>query len=369
MSIFQDCLDNIIGLSRTTCPCFALSTDESKSGLYLDELEGMSLKLAESLDDCENGSLWDILNRARENATKDFKSYLMAALMERNKFKRQPFSGVIGSEKFKNNLAQTKTFAGLRIYCTNIIGGTIRIKRIGLVFDSNSTFDIEIRSNLNDDVIATYTVTSQANRLAWFNLPAPLNLEMNQNSFENPQYYITYQTVGKQAKDITAGCGCGSGHYKYYWNTSNPIFKSYEKDRWAEYIMLTGTEGDDISERENWGTSNYLQGLILDAEFRCRVNDLICKEELDFEGNPLAIVMAHAIRLRAGSLVNDSILAMTSPNRITMTDRERLMGKKNTYLKEYKDRVAYLAENINIQANDCLICNDFGDVIKGGIFN
>jgi hypothetical protein len=77
--------------------------------------------------------------------------------------------------------------------------------------------------------------------------------------------------------------------------------------------------------------------------------------------------MAAAIQYRAASFVIDNILASGNINRYTMTDRERLMGKKNTYTKEYLDRLEWVAQKINIEANDCLVCDDFNDLIKTGI--
>lgn len=373
MSSVPECLDNVIGLSETTCDCFETGKpadfNESKSGLFLDQLEGLNLSLAKSIEDCEEGSLWDLMARARRNAIKAFKADVLGVLLSNYKQKRQPFNGVVGSQKFTKTLSISNTYAGSRIYCANVIGGVMSIKRIGLVFDSSATFDIDIYNNLNDSPIYSFTVNSNANLLTWFDLPAQLHLDMNSEAdSENPQYYILYQPSGFNPKDNKAGCGCG-GAYRYYFNSQNPAFKSYEKDRWSEYIMLAGTQGDNLSDRDNWSTSEQLNGIILDVDFKCKVQDLICNENLDYESNGLALAMANAIRYKSGALLIDSILASSQINRYTMTDREKLMGKKNTYTKEYNDRISWLGSEINIKANDCLACKDFNDVIKTGIFS
>ncbi|MES2395672.1 MAG: hypothetical protein V4549_06700 [Bacteroidota bacterium] len=373
MSLVPECLDNIIGLSETSCDCFSTGKpadfNTSKSGLFLDQLEGLSLNLAKSIEDCEEVSLWDLLAKARRNSIKAFKADVLGTLTTNYKQKREPFHGVIGSQKFSKSLSITNNYAGSRIYCSNIIGGVMSIKRIGLVFDSSQTFTIIVYDNLDDQPVAQYTVQANANVLTWFDLPSPLNLDMNNEAdTENPNYYVLYQPSGFNPKDNKAGCGCGGG-YRYYFNANTPAFKSYEKDRWSEYIMLAGTQGDDLSNRANWGTSEMLNGLILDVDFKCRVQDLICNENLDFESNGLALAMANAIRYKAGALLIDSILASSQINIYTMTDRERLMGKKNSYTKEYQDRISWLGDQINIKANDCLACKDFDDVIKTGIFS
>jgi hypothetical protein len=49
------CYEDIIGLSRTTCPCLDVNTfDGSKSDLYLDELQGLNLKSLSGLENCED---------------------------------------------------------------------------------------------------------------------------------------------------------------------------------------------------------------------------------------------------------------------------------------------------------------------------
>ena len=370
MSLTPDCLDDIIGLSKTNCECFTTGqpSPTSKSDLWLDELEGMNLKLADSIKDCEEGSLWDILIKARTNSIKAFRSDLMASLMTKYKKKREPCSVVVGSADFKTNIDLVNTYAGIRVWMANIISGVMTVKRIGLVFDSAATFNISVFDGLSDSAIMTFSVTSQANKLTWYDLPLPLNLDMNyEASQSNPNYYFVYEKAAFKPKNITASCGCSGSHYKYYWNTSHPTYKSYAKHCWSEYIMLTGTAGDSIGTREDWGTSQYLNRLILDVDFKCKVSDLICKSDLDFENNELAMVMAYAVRFKAGEMVMASLLASAKPNIYTMSDREGIAGRKKAYSLEYQNRINYLTENINYMANDCLKCDDFNDIVKTGI--
>jgi len=375
MSHTSNCLDHIIGLSRTTCSCFddGKPYDEitSTSGRYLDETEGINLNITNAADDCEQGNVWDMLARARENAILYFKSDLMARLVSLYKQRRKPYSGIIGQSDFKNTLTPNTTYAGVQIQMANIIGGVMNIRRIGLIFDSVATFPIYIYDNLTETYIRSYSVTTVANSLTWFELPATLTLDMNNTGSESPRYWIIYPTGVYKPKDNRASCGCGGTHYRYYWNTESPRFTTYEKYRWSEFIMLTGTTGNDesLAGRLAWSTNQYLQGIILDASFTCKVQDLICVDEIDFTTNEIAATMAGAIQYRAASILIDNILAATNINRYTMTDRERLMGKKNYYMKEYLDRLEWIAQNININANDCLACDDFNDILKVAILS
>lgn len=368
-----NCLSHIIGLSRTTCECFDADkpgdANTSESGLFLDEIEGLPINVSDAATDCETGSIWDMMEKARDNGILAFKNELMGALTQKYKQKRHPFTGAVGSSKFRNSLTLTGNYGGIRIYCAEIISGIMTIKRLGLSFDTAATFDIEVYNNIDSDPIQTYTVTTQANKTTWYDLPTPLKLEMSDDTGENPQYYLIYSVNGMKPKDVKGSCGCSSANYKYYWNTKSPNYKSFEKDRWSEYIMLTGIQGGDISTRENWGTSEYLNGIILEASFACKQIDLICKQNMDFESNALALAMAYTIRFRSASILIDNILSSGNLNRYTMLEREALYGKRNNYLKEFANRISWLADNINWKANDCLTCNDFDDVVKVGIFS
>lgn len=375
MSHTSNCLDHIIGLSRTACTCFdddkPYDAATSTSGRYLDETEGLSLNMAEAAADCEQGNMWEMLEKARSNAILNFKSDLMARMLSLYKHRRKAFSGLIGQSDYKNTLNITSIYAGVQLQMANIIGGQMNIRRIGLIFDSSDTFPIYVYDNLTQSYIESYSVTTVANTLTWFELPASLTLDMNNSGSSHPRYWIIYPTGSYKPKDNRASCGCGGAHYKYYWNTEYPKYTPFEKYRWSEFMMLTGTSGDDITldGRSSWSTSQYLNGIILDASFSCKVQDLICVDEIDFSTNEIAASMAGAIQYRAGAILVDNILASGNINRYTMTDRERLMGKKNTYMKEYLDRLEWIAQNININANDCLACDDFNDIMKIAILS
>ena len=371
-----DCLSHAIGLSRTNCECFdsdkPLRFNESDSGLYLDELEGLTLNMIDSINDCEAGSLWDIMDKARENAIITFKADLMAASSMDYKPKRQPFSGIIGDAKTKTNLSLTSTKAGTRIYCANIISGVMKLKRIGLLMSGAGTYTINVYNDYSTTPIATYTnvITTTVNTLTWYTIPTPLELPMNHEYGYNPNYYIIYEMVGSiQPKDVKASCGCNSSMYKYYFDIKNPLFKSYEKERWSEFIMISGVSGNDISIRDEWGTEQYLNGMLLDAEFYCKTTDLICKQNFNYEANSLALATAYALRYRAGAYVIDSILSSGQINRFTMMEREQLYGKKNSYTSEYFKRISYISQEMNYNANDCLVCNNYDDLVKVGIFS
>jgi hypothetical protein len=127
MSIYN-CLREVVGFSRTECACVG-DWDESyalsDSGLYLSELQGMSLRILDSLGGCED--IWEKMTAARENAINAFKLDLVQALMKYKEPVRHPFSGDIGGRyatggKKITDLVTDSTYYGMRIY-SDIKGG------------------------------------------------------------------------------------------------------------------------------------------------------------------------------------------------------------------------------------------------------
>ena len=100
MSSDVSCFDNIIGLTRTPCSDYDLSSDytTSDSGLFLDEL--IPLHKFESILNCKVGeNVFTFMEKARDNAIIDFRIDATAILAERSDIKRRPFKGRIGKVK------------------------------------------------------------------------------------------------------------------------------------------------------------------------------------------------------------------------------------------------------------------------------
>ncbi len=131
------CLDNIIKLSRTECDCFGNNKpetyNEGLSEVYLDELEGLSLENISAAENCEEGGLWDMMARARENAIYQFNADLLACVEGNYKNKRSNFSGLIGDTAFNATSSISQDTAGLRIRPYEIVGGDMTLKSLRLM--------------------------------------------------------------------------------------------------------------------------------------------------------------------------------------------------------------------------------------------
>jgi hypothetical protein len=373
--IIPDCFDHIIGLSRTECECFTVPAEanESLSGLFLDETEDLNLRMADAGVECTTGSLWDMLSRSRDNGIKQFKADLLSGLTGYYKKRDQEFTGTIGDVGFRKNITPAGTYLGLSVYTRAIRGGQMKVKRIGAAFSQTGSFDIDIYNDLEDGSIETVTVNTTANKMTWTELPTPIYLPMTNDSGGSMRYDFALLSADMpgQPKDTRVLGGCGCNGKKNYYNVVQPRYTSIStaSSRWMNFVMAAGFRGNDVSTPLMRDVlthdQTYSNGLVLDVEFICDLNDLLCQAVSNFGTGNISLAMAKAVQYISAAFVCGSILSSGNINFYTMSDRERIMGKKNSYVKEYNYRLnEIIIPQFNIEGNDCLVCDTSGGPTK-----
>lgn len=353
------CIETIIGLSQTICNCFEDTPTDynvSDSGYYLDELEGISLNLAQSASDCEQGSVWDILQKARTNAIIDFKSDLIVQVGSLYKKTIENNTYQIGSVKYITTYTPNTVYAGVRLVPKQIDNGKITINTVKYIHSTSGVVvNFSIFNNLSSTALHTFTITTVANQAA---SSATLGYELPMYvSGEQVEYYIVYEVPATgsplQNKIVCSSCA--------KWDLrccDEPCFGNRIKkdEMWNNSLMIGGIKGDDWDALDNAsGTSNQNNGIILNVSLNCDYTDMICGNT-DYSNGGIPMAMAKAVQLRAGALVCDYILSSGNINRYVMLDRERILAKKNEYITEYNTRVLWMAQNIDVSSYGCYEC-------------
>jgi hypothetical protein len=366
------CFNNIIGLSRTDCDCFTAGmpsdASESKSGIYLDELEGLNLNMVSSAADCEG--LWQMMEAAREEAIRQTRADLLACITAGARIKRQPYHGIMGEYLEARNLMTSGVFNAAVIQFAAIAGGYFKIKRIGTKFDTTGTITVDVYDRFDSVAIASVVLNTEAGKLKWNDFEFLID-ELKKIDGANQRLYFIYQTTFKPY-NTAASCGCGAN--KPVWNTLNPCYNVINnKDYgWASYAMLGGAKGASIADRESWQYVKETYGLVFDVEIGCRAEQTICKDEFNFQSDPYAITIAHAVRFKAGELLMQNIGSKANPNYYTLVIPEKIDELKAAYRSEYENRLYnYLcieltsSENLN-RYSDCYTCKDsYGFQLSG----
>lgn len=358
------CFDNIIGLSRTDCDCFTdgmpAGADISDSGLYLDELEGLNLNMISGQNDCDG--LWDILEKAKSDAITTIKADLLSCISANTTMRRKPFSGVAGEYFDANMIINKKAYAAAVMQFASVAGGYIRIKRIGTKFDTTGTINVGMYSMHDDITLLTMSLDTEAGKIKWNNVDITID-DLSMVNGVNRRYYFTYQSAYKPY-NTASSCGCGTG--KPIWSSVNPCYSFMQNSSygWASFMMLGGGTGDSLSTINAWNLSKETYGLVFDIEIGCKSEKTICKDVFDFQSDPYAITIAHAVRFKAGELVMMHIRSKANPNYYSLVIPEMMEELQSRYRTEYENRIYnYLcpelssAQNLN-RYSDCFTCKD-----------
>jgi hypothetical protein len=347
MSVYV-CLEHVCGFTRKTDNCvsgYDISYSDSDSGLFIDELPGMSLRILNSTGG--NYGIWEKMTNARENAVNAFKIDVMREILKTKEPARNRFSGDIGGKSFTANLS-SDTYHGLRMY-SDIIGGKFTLRGVTLLLNTNEAVTLNVYTGPDDEdggaAIDTFNLTSLANR-AKYTAVTPVQFDLKGD------LYFLYSATGLP-KNNKLTCNCGG--FKWCFDLDEPCYR-YSRDKWTEWAMVAGVHGADLTIRDDWGTSRDAQGLILHGDFTCDVLEMLCTDHADWTQNLVDSAIAWAILYKAGSFLSAYIMDSEEVNRYTLLGIDGLSANITFYETRYKEMIEFIGANIEDDRNECLKC-------------
>jgi hypothetical protein len=203
MSATTSCFEDVIGLSRTDCPCVddaPVGANVSASGIYLDELPGLSLRMLNASQACGSGGLWEKLERAREGGIEDTQTELMACIAANTDPRRGIGQAQIGEDK-KVTAASHKlrrAYHGLTLQTAKVVGGRLTVESIGTAFKPSTGMPSTITLHVYDRVeagaapMASYVLPIVGNEVKWTEIE-PLELPMSPLPWSNPRYWFLFE--------------------------------------------------------------------------------------------------------------------------------------------------------------------------------
>lgn len=358
----MDCLNDIIGLSRTTCECFTeeSSYNLSESGYYADELEGMNIITIDKSTDCGTGSIWEMLDKARTLAINDFQTDMVAALSQTYKSSMKTFNGEIGKKQWSGTRTINNALSGLTLIPLRARNGVLKLNSIFVAMAETGTFNGMVYStdqNEGEDPIETFEVVITTAQ-SWKEVELNFELPMESSDGGDIAYFVVIENNGVKVMNNSLAC-CG-------FKPNCRVFgKAYRTDRlWYNYVKVGGVQGADFEGLNACKPmENYMNGMRLDVTISCDAKDAIC-DNLDFNGGGNAMVIAKAVQYKTGYHIASMILSSTTINRYTMMDREELYAKRNMYQSEYQSRIAYLSTNLNVAENGCWTCDQRISIVR-----
>lgn len=345
MSIYS-CFNNVIGTSRKEDLCVDHTYGyTSDSGLYIDELPGMSLRILNSVGG--NADLIEKIENAKENAINAFKVDAIKEILKTKEPARLKFIGDVGGKSFTTTMS-SQTYHGLRMY-SDINGGSFTLRGITLILNVTEAVTLNIWSGEDEEdgavLLYTYNLTSLAGRPK-YNAITPLELTLDGN------YYFLYTTTG-QPYNNKLTCNC-NGH-KWCFNVDYPCYKS-SRERWTEWAMVAGVYGSDLTIRDDWATSREARGMMLHGDFGCDTLGILCSDHSDWASDQVDSAIAWAILYKAGSFLSTYVMDSEEVNRFTLLGVDQLGANIAYYEERYKVMLEFIADNIEEDRNECLKC-------------
>jgi len=353
-----ECYENIIAVSETTCNCFPDNPEiESKSGLYLDELEG--LEVLTSLSDCETGNIWEIGQKAINEAIKMFVVDSNNLILKRFKQTLKQYNGLLGWSGGKDHINIQKNYAGLVIDCRPVKSGVITIKDIGLIFDATNTINIKIFDQYSNMIEMVDCMTLAGKRKS---NEVNIKLPIFTKEYGKMIYFLVYEVASNVPLDNKVGCDCGGG-FTSKFNSDKPYyFGNWNGSHsWANWCMIGGIQTDDlVSFDEDFSVSNYANGISLSVDMNCNYNETLCEENMDYS-EPLNMCKALAVRYKAAELISLKIINSTKLKRESFLSQDVLNERLAYWTAMYSEKLNYLIQNTSVSNNGCLGCNsNFG---------
>jgi len=357
-----DCYENIIGLSRTPVDCYdpktgyELDYNTSYSGLYLDELQPLN-----RVKDLEKTltTVWDILDNGRDNGIKQFVRDGQQELMKEYRLRHNPYKGIIGRIKAKLDRSITKTYAGVQFFCKDNVGTILKINSIGTIMNFTGTIDVTCYDNIGQSH-GTVTLNTTADTLNLNSLITPFELPLHSDYCDNLRYYFVYELTGAQQPRNNDLC-CNCGGFRPVFNPNIPYFnKSYGgRYGWANYVMVGGSEMNELDfDETDYGASQNMNGLIFDVDIKCHIAGILCRDELDFDADPVAISIAYAVLYASGIYLIEKFFSDPRLNLGKIIDREYLAVRQKEMDEKYKEHLIYIGKTIDVTKTDCIVCRD-----------
>lgn len=370
------CFDNIVGFTETDCDCHTtdrpVDYSTSASGLFLSQFAKIGALLTAA--DC-GSNMWAEMASDLELAKLRFTKDVNLLIGKQYRLKRKIVSEVIlGQIKAKATTTMSGAYSITRFACAPIKSGYMTIKNIGTIFEVAGSKEIHIYDNVQG-FIETVSATTLSNK--HLQTEFVRTLPLYSKFVDVLEYYFIYEADNNnkpKANELTCGCGGWTPSFNedtpYYNNIGTP-----KKSPWTDYVMIGTGEIDsivDALDADGLDGVSFdgvnMHGLTFEVGFKCLVDEVVCKDALDFDANILAKGIAFAILFATAANVATTVLNSDELDRENLLNLDTWEADREKWEEKYNEHVNFIAENIDISANDCLTCQTINNAMRGGLF-
>lgn len=309
----------------------AAGNEKSKSGLYLEGLDGLQAYLS------HDGTGAAEKEKHMQQALNEAARYLMEDIRHqvfKSKATAPLWNGRIGQVSGISARAINRAYAGVTIIGA-ARGFVLKINEIGTLFNKSGAVEAKL---LDADCRVLSRFELKTSKRRHYLNKAGLRLPFTAK--ENRKYHLIYKQEDYFPLDNKINCGCGQ--FKPTFEPTAPRFHPYEKggNTWAAYINIGGFSGHSSSEDAfEYRNSKYMNGLSLNISLEPDMDDRLFPGEADFAAQPPYADMATALQLRAAVILAERCSSLTTPAR-----QKQLNTWAAQWYADYRKRLENIAE-------------------------
>lgn len=318
------CLDNLIGINNV---CDIV---QSVSGLSVNDLPGMSIKIAESIITNEDISgkkfIEDKIQFSQKYLIADIRNYLQ------DKFK---INSILSSETFgiykpvpSISTAIAGRLKGIRVLVYEYSYTELQISRIGIKLNSSVTDNIYIYDLSSGKLLDTIEFTSIAGEIVYVDV----NKKYKANKQKQSIFVCLDASIADQYDTYSGQRGCLS------CSRSNVIEYST-----SGYISSASQKIDS-----NFIASSGSAGITIDYNISCDIERFICS---------MAQSVAWPLLYKIGAEILKELRFSKNLNSMVLIDRENSEEMLTYYESEYLRGMNQLTTNMRIPDDICFRCD------------
>lgn len=320
----MDCLINLIGIKK------ACSDTEPVTGLYINDLPGMNLKIADAAANSEKPSgiilINDRIKFASDYIANDIRNFMQDKFVINSILDQ----ATVGHYKDNNNtITASNKLRGIKIQVQQKPYLNINISRIGIYFTDAVTTAILIYDLYKSELLYTIPVTTIANEIVY--------LDVNKSIPTNGQQRSLFICIDGSASDQYDA--------SVYGNTSG--CSSCSKNSYLSYVT-SGTIDPALSKNiGNFISANSTGGLTVDYSIECDIDNYTCS---------IGRSLAWALLYKTGHLIMQELQNSDQLNTIVMINKARNQELLEYYEAEYIKSMNSITENIRTPKDICFQC-------------
>jgi len=321
------CISDLIGIKN------GCSDTIPVSGLYVNDLPGMSLKIADAAANSEKVNGFTLIQNRIDFASTYLSNDIRTYLQDKFVINSILESSKAGFYKDDNDIiASSNKLKGIKVTVREEPFININISKIGLRFDSVQTTNIYIYNLYTAELLYTLPITTVADEITYITV----NKQIATNKQRLSLFICTDVSVSDYYDSSVLEVGNKQG------------CSTCQSSRYLSRIS-GGSLDPALSKTEsNFVSANNTGGITLDYTIECDMDNYICS---------LGRSLSWSLLYKTGHLIMQELINSDQLNTVVMINKSRNEELLSYYEAEYIKSINQLTSNLKTPDDICFNCS------------